>query len=147
MKGAVSPLPPGYAYDGPGRQKAYISPGEYDKLQGRYKPYIGPICLIKEAETCGSLELNQLNKGSWETVEVPERMGDSALKYPVICMVSFDGNTFLGSTVTIVPARTVFEQREAWLEQIRAHIAPWNLLEQRVRALPENIRQHILKAS
>ena len=53
---------------------------------------------------------------------------------------------FLGSTVRVFPERTVSVQRKAWLEQTRAHIAPWKLLEQRVRALPENIRQHMLKA-
>ena len=91
-----------------------------------------------------SLELNRLNEGSWETVEgtieAVEWDGKPCIIVPGYLHGSLRRKHFVfGSTVKVVLVPTVSEQRETWLEQIRARIAPWKLLQQRVRAFA---RQH-----
>ena len=91
-----------------------------------------------------SLELNRLNEGSWETVEgtveAVEWNGKPCIIVPGYLHGPFRRkHLYLGSTVKVVLVPKVFEQREAWLEQIRARIAPWKLLQQRVR---DFVRQH-----
>ena len=86
-----------------------------------------------------SLELNRLNEGSWETVEGTVEAVEWNGKPCIIVPGYLHGplrrkRLFLTSTVKVVLVPKVVEQREVWLEQIRARIAPWKLLQQRVRA-------------
>ena len=51
----------------------------------------------------------------------------------------------LSSSVKFVLVPPVFEKREVWLEQIRARIAPWKLLEQFAAMLSsDNMNEQML---
>ena len=75
-------------------------------------------------------------------------MGNRALKYTVICMAHYDGNTFfLVRVYKFFPVPTVFKLREAWLEQIRIPSHPGNYCKKISGHLSENIHQQMLKTS
>ncbi len=87
-----------------------------------------------------SLELNRLDGGTWPEVEEFVKADEHDGKPCIVVPGSLHGPTrrkhfLLGGNVKVVLIPRVREQRDVWLGQIRARVAPWELLQQRVRAL------------
>ena len=86
-----------------------------------------------------SVELSRLDEGPWETVEgtfeAVEWDGEPCIIVPGNLHGPLRRKHFaFGSNFIVVLVPRVSEQRETWLNQIRARIAPWKFLQQRVRA-------------
>ena len=95
---------------------------------------------LSDLRNVNSLEVRRFNGGTWQAVDKVVKKTEHERKASVLVCGNMHGPLhrkylFMGRNVEMTLIPETEEIRDVWFERIRARIAPWKLLKERLKAL------------